>query len=331
MRSIYNKDSDRKKDELWNKISRHKRPLLPILRIAAVFLILLVPLSTIFLKRLRDNNLSSYTKCMMENTSETGLFISDGTRIPIKSNRSTIEYSDNGSKVSINSDKQLSQAISKETFNRVLVPFGKIIQITLSDGSKVWAQSGSLLIFPPVFHGDKREVYLSGEAYFEVTKNIKKPFVVRTDLLSTKVLGTKFLVQAYADDHVYSTLLIEGAVSLFDNKSLLSKGIHLRPGQKGTVGKNDSDIEVRNVPNTYNYTSWIYGYMIFNDEKLADLFKRVSRYYNINIDYPEYYSHILVSGKLELKEDHERVLESIGILAGLSLSIEEGHYTFANN
>ena len=161
-------------------------------------------------------------------------------------------------------------------YNTIVVPRGGEYRLILADGSKVWLNSGSSLKYPVNFKTADRIVELTGEAYFEVAKNKGSSFIVRVKETEVEVLGTYFNVNSYNEDEVIT--LIEGAVKLKNGvESLL-----LKPGQSGVVksGKiraEDADIE--------SVTSWKNGYFIFRDESLKSIMDKVSRWYDIDVEF----------------------------------------------
>lgn len=154
------------------------------------------------------------------NYNQSQLILSDGKKIDVPNGDANIQYSPDGASVKINNSSGVVQAVKEEQFNQIIVPYGKYVNLQLSDGTKVWLNSGSRMVYPPVFAGKYREVYLQGEGYFEVTKNAQRPFYVKTDRLKVEVLGTKFDVQAYEKENTFSALLLEGKVSLSTRQKL---------------------------------------------------------------------------------------------------------------
>jgi ferric-dicitrate binding protein FerR (iron transport regulator) len=223
----------------------------------------------------------------------------------------------------------MKQTIVEGSFNQLIVPHGKRSFIQLSDGSKVWVNSGSRLVFLPVFKGNKREVFLEGEAYFEVAKDMKKPFYVRTDAYDIKVYGTRFDVQAYKLDNEYNTILLEGKVSLeIKNGTANSKEHFLLPNQKASLADQKGNLFITEVANIDNYTAWKDGYLIFKNEPFPELLKRVSRYYNITILPNNQASIKRLSGKLDLKDNPERVLDGLSVISKSRYSKQGNQYVF---
>ena len=165
----------------------------------------------------------------------------------------------------------------EERKNELIVPRGGEYQIVLADGTRVWLNSATKLIFPQNFTGKERRVMLSGEAFFDVARDESKPFIVETSRMDVKVLGTRFNVNAYTDNEVVSTTLVDGSVEV---ASGTQKPITLVPGEQayGEAG----ELEKREV-NIRLYTSWIDGRFMFNNVELEEIVKQISRWYDVEI------------------------------------------------
>jgi ferric-dicitrate binding protein FerR (iron transport regulator) len=246
----------------------------------------------------------------------TELILADGQRVEIDSKQAKIEYAANSASVSVNDTAFVKQTEkkSRNAFNQVSIPYGKRSYIHLSDGTQVWLNSGSRLVYPPVFRGNKREVYLEGEACFEVAENKEKPFYVSTESFKVRVLGTRFVIQADAGTKENYAVLIEGKVSLSTNSRLFAGTHELLPNQKATLSENKDGFKITAVDNIGNYFAWIDGYINFEREDLVSLAKRISRYYNIRIEVKTSNRFSTFSGKLDLKDDPERILNGLAII-----------------
>jgi ferric-dicitrate binding protein FerR (iron transport regulator) len=212
------------------------------------------------------------------------------------------------------SAETLLKAAVDKSFNQMIVPFGKRSNIIFSDGSKVWLNSGSRLIYPPVFKGENREVFLEGEAYFEVAKNKNKPFIVRTSDFRIKVLGTRFNVQAYKNEGEQTTVLLEGKVNIAKGGSFFSKEYELSPNRKATLIDSEDNFKISEVADAENYIAWISGYLPMENQDILSLTKRISRYYNIDIEVTAKNVPTKFAGKLDLKEDPERIVEGLATI-----------------
>ena len=164
----------------------------------------------------------------------------------------------------------------------VEAPAGSRTHIELGDGTVVFLNHGSKLRYPYRFNGDIREVFLTGEAYFEVAHNAKVPFIVGTNRLDVKATGTAFNVSAYPDDNAVETTLVEGKVILYERKNN-NEIKSLTPGEclKFDPQKNSYSIE---MGNTSKYTSWKDGLLVFKNDNVEDIAKKLARWYNIEVE-----------------------------------------------
>ncbi len=160
---------------------------------------------------------------------------------------------------------------------------GMVSQFELADGSKVWLNSGSSLQFPTLFSGDSREVKLTGEAFFKVTKNEKQPFRVHAKDLIIEVMGTSFNVVSYDDEQLAEVVLVEGKVKLSTETNQTKKifGTML-PGQRAIYAVDTRKVESEKVV-VDKYIAWREGNLIFRDDKMEDVVKRLSRWFNVEI------------------------------------------------
>lgn len=166
-------------------------------------------------------------------------------------------------------------------YNTLKIPYGKTFEVELSDGTVAYLNAGSTLRFPTHFQKTgNRQVYLTGEGYFEVTKDKSHPFVVNTQEMNIEVLGTKFNVSAYSEDVATDVVLVEGKVSLFKGVKKADKQMHLTPGLKGsTINGQDKITKVK--VNTDYYTGWIKGNLVFKNASFNDIIKKLERRYSV--------------------------------------------------
>ncbi len=158
---------------------------------------------------------------------------------------------------------------------------GMVTQFELADGTKVWLNSGSALQFPTRFTGDQREVKLSGEAFFEVTKNENQPFLVKTKDLNIEVLGTSFNVVSYDDEKQAEVVLVEGKVRLSSEIDEVQKVFGtMQPGQRAVYTEDNQKLEAEEVE-VEKYIAWRDGNLIFRDDKMEDVVRRLSRWFNV--------------------------------------------------
>ena len=169
-------------------------------------------------------------------------------------------------------------------YNTLVVPYGKKFNIHLSDGTMVHLNSGTSLKYPINFLQEgSRKVYLSGEAYFNVAKDTLRPFVMNSDELEVRVLGTEFNVASYPEDSSSNVVLVEGSVMMEGTGSGLNgTNVLLEPGHKGKFDKSSGLIETHEVV-TDVYTSWLNGELVFREMTFDNILKKMERHFNVTI------------------------------------------------
>ena len=176
-------------------------------------------------------------------------------------------------------DKDLE--IETLIFHSLKVPYGKRFDVVLSDNSKVYLNSGSILRYPVKFLNNQiREVFLEGEAFFDISEDEKNIFRVNSNGINVEVYGTKFNFKNYPEDYVSDVVLVNGSVGISnsENKSITK----LSPGFKGSVDKENYKVEKVKI-NTKIYTSWIEGQVVFRGESFNQIIKKLERLYNVTI------------------------------------------------
>lgn len=256
------------------------------------------------------------------------------------------------------------------TYNEIVVPLGAKSQVTLSDGTKVWLNAGSKLRYPVNFLKNTREVYLEGEAFFDVTKTNKRLFVVKTSKLNVKVYGTQFNVKSYADENSIQTTLVKGSVAIEPVDKSDKGTIFLKPNQsaiyyktkpdKMSVGKlNPQKIQKEriNQNNQINksekkiadeqesgkkifvdpevdpvpITSWKDQRWVIVGEELGDLVVKLERRYNVKISFEnENLKKYKFSGTLA-EETFEQVLKIIQLSAPIQFTINRNNVVFSED
>lgn len=185
----------------------------------------------------------------------------------------------NGSQLVYNSEKPADSLI----YNQLTVPYGKTFELNLADGTGVQLNAGTTFKFPVNFiPGERREVFLEGEAYFNVASDHAHPFVVNADQLKVQVLGTQFNVLAYPEDKETQVVLVEGSVGMYHEEENQHQVV-LMPGDRGVFDKEGKSFVVNEVP-TSVYTSWVHGELVFRDLAFDQVLKQLERHYNVKIE-----------------------------------------------
>ncbi|MFC2109908.1 FecR family protein, partial [Bacteroidota bacterium] len=265
------------------------------LKYAAAILILFTIGNSIYRANFDTNTITKEAiKNIKPGSEKATLILSDGTTVDLESHKNELILSDNRTQAKnkeeglvyniVANENSTSSVIKPLKYNTLKVPTGGMYQVVLSDGTKVWLNSETSLTYPEIFTGEQRIVQLKGEAYFEVTKNSKE-FIVKTNTAEITVLGTQFNVSSYIDDAFFSSTLVEGKIKLATSANS-NNSIILAPNQRGLINKNSSKIQVTPV-DTEAYTAWIEGKFYFKSERLENILKRMSRWYNIDIIYED--------------------------------------------
>ena len=212
------------------------------------------------------------------------LTLADGTEVHVEEITArvlqekgmNIEYR-NGEIVYHKSEEETTEVV----YNKLEVPRGGECMIKLDDGTKVWVNAETKLKYPVVFVGDRREVVLEGEAFFDVAKN-EKPFIVKTSFGDVRVLGTAFGISAYASEPESYTTLVRGKVSV-EREGI--KPVVILPGEQvvtfkdGKMIKQEVDVE--------EFVGWKDGIYVFKEKSLGEIMKTLERWYNISVDFQE--------------------------------------------
>lgn len=252
---------------------------------------------------------------------EPMLFLGDRKQIALNRGESQLEYSSDG-KIVVNQENTI-ESDDKNTvpvMNTLVIPYGSRSRIALADGTKVWLNAGSRLIYPSRFVDATREVFLSGEAFFDVTENEKQPFVVKTADVLVEVLGTEFNVTAYPEDSNVLTVLASGEVKI---KGALnadeSREVTLKPGQLGNFDREGMETSVYEV-NVDEYTLWTEGLFYFSNTDLNRITKKLERFYNVQFHFNDpFQSGMKVSGKLDVSKDRSEVFHYLERLTALQI------------
>lgn len=163
----------------------------------------------------------------------------------------------------------------------LVTPRGGEYKMILDDGTEVWLNADSRLEFPDKFAANKRQVKLSGEAYFNVTKESERPFIVNLNNIDIEVLGTEFNISAYKNDDQIKTTLVEGKVSVKNNSEIETKQKILSPGEQASFDINNGAIEIKQV-DVYQYIAWKEGRFVFELQTLGEIAKVLERWYDVD-------------------------------------------------
>lgn len=210
------------------------------------------------------------------------------------------------------------------TMHEIVTPKGGYYQLVLPDGTSVWLNAATAIRFPTHFEKNKREVFLSGEAYFDVTHDQSAPFIVHTDQQSTRVLGTRFNITSYKGQQTDIVTLIEGSV---EASSLYNETIRMTPGHQAHIGKN---IRYTAVDNAEDVAAWRNGEFFFDNTPMDEVMTRIGLWYNIdvNLDHlPDNRLNGLVNRNVPLN----KLLDLIETTSNVKIIVKDGKLTVATN
>lgn len=206
-------------------------------------------------------------------------------------------------------------------YNTISTPRGGQYQVTLSDGTKVWLNAASSIRFPVFFAGNERRVEITGEAYFEVAKNISKPFKVKTNASEIEVLGTHFNINAYEDEAAVKTTLLEGMVKVsVPGTGGKSNSRFLQPGQQSGISKEGS-ISVLNNADTEEALAWKNGRFQFKSADIKSILRQISRWYDVDVIYKGNVN-LHFTGQLKRDEYVSKVFEKLALTGEVHFKIE---------
>jgi len=246
-------------------------------------------------------------KTLVLNTASNGLLATQGATKVIKGANGQIIY-----------DAESATSVSAAADNNTItIPRGGQYQVILPDGSKVLLNAASSLTYPTAFGGNTRTVVLRGEAYFEISQNKQKPFIVHANGTAVKVLGTHFEISAYQDDDAVTTTLLEGSVNM--QKGATST--RLKPGEQGIAVHSRNTINVQKA-NTEQVMAWTRGQFVFNDVSIKEVMKIASRWYDVDVEYHGNVQYKKFGGTTSKYKNITELLDNMSAAGGIHYKID---------
>ncbi|WP_298648761.1 FecR domain-containing protein [uncultured Proteiniphilum sp.] len=341
--------SQSRKDRLWKRIettrkslnNRHKGVRLYRYLAIAACSVIIIGLTFTFLFEKKDApdrpdtdiDYAQFQSLHQQQTHREIRIVTEDRQVEIDGKDAEIKYDSTGSFTVNNETAEPKRAATAATarppsaklsYNQLSVPYGKRASLTLADGTLLWVNAGTTVIYPVVFPDHKREIYVEGEIYAEVQRDENRPFLVKTDKLEICVLGTSFNVSAYKEDALKKVVLVNGSVDI----RLNGLNTRLSPNQLYTYTGQGSSVETVDAE---MYTSWRDGIYIFKDEPIENILLQLARYYNVTMIFPPQPSGILCSGKLELKEDLSHLLNNLSQIASFNFGVKDNEYRIQFN
>ncbi|GAA3564037.1 FecR family protein [Snuella lapsa] len=327
--SMQDPDTKHIKELLFNEIRKDKsktfkNKLRSVFKYAAVALVFL-SIGYFY----KQGVFSSTPNNIPDPTNKITLQLEDGTIKTIDESESAKIFSANGNMVGIQKGKQLAYAndsnVEKLTYNTLTVPYGRRFNVILSDGTHIYLNAGSSLRYPVRFiKGSNREIFLDGEAYFNVTKDSKHPFIVNSNELNIRVLGTQFNVSSYPEDDNVNTVLVEGSVSLYNKDEVYSAPTSslLEPGHIAAWNKSNKELRISET-NIAQHTAWIEGRLILNEIRFNDILKKLERQYDVTfVNNYQALEDRYFTARFDI-EDIFQVMKSLSEAASFAYKIEE--------
>lgn len=281
------------RERLQRAITRRKKRQLVMRWSVAASVILCVALSALYLWNDSDwffeQKFPQQANWEQSKLAEVELILADGKRVPLGgSERQIQDHGVSGIKddslqgLTYVQAKALDEKVTVVLYNTLKVPTGGFYQLELSDGTRVWLNAESELRFPVQFGTGEREVYLKGEAYFDVRKDVARRFIVHLKESNVTVLGTSFNIKAYGDEDYIYTTLVEGKVRFTSEKE--HEEVTLRPGMQSVLNLKSGKTELKEVE-VEQFTAWRQGRFVFPSTTLGDLMCQLKRWYDIDVVY----------------------------------------------
>lgn len=238
------------------------------------------------------------------------LVLADGSSV-ILDTTTTGQLAKQGNVKVINKDGKLVYQQEQQNenapilYNTLQTTKGQTYATVLSDGSRIWLNSESSIRYPVTFRGEERKVYITGEAYFEVTNlGGKMPFRVNVGDMEIEVLGTHFNINAYPDEAVIKTTLLEGKVKV----NYRAKTAILKPGQQSQVKSESGTLQTIDNADVEQAIAWKNGFFQFNNDDLKTVMRQISRWYDLDIEYQGNVPNEIFGGRMDRSSKASEVL-----------------------
>lgn len=205
--------------------------------------------------------------------------------------------------------------------NQLIVPTGKKTSLILEDGTKLWVNSDSKVIYPEKFAKDQRLIIVDGEIYADVSHDKTRPFIAKTRDMQVQVLGTEFNLTAYSTDNAQSVILVSGKVEVTPGERTPEI---LKPNSILTLS--DNNVKIKKNIDVYNYICWKDDILVLDGIYLEDLIQRINRHYGNEITIDKELAQRRLSGKLDLKNPVEDLMKTLSVSLNCKYSFSENRY-----
>ncbi|ERJ60461.1 FecR family protein [Sphingobacterium paucimobilis] len=286
---------DNRSEEIFNEITKQSpivtRPIILWRRIvAAASIIISITIGGYYYQSKNTNkqplSYDTYANDAAPGKTSATLTLANGKKIKLTGAANGTLAQEAGVIITKTTDGQVIYEITgsntdSDNINELATVNGETYRLRLPDGSEVWLNASSSLKYPANFTAlNERRVQLKGEAYFEIAKNKQKPFVVQSTGQEVRVLGTHFNVNAYSDENEIKTTLLEGIVRV----SSLKSQILLKPGEQSIFQNEKIEVTSTDIESA---TAWKNGLFMFNNENLASVMRKISRWYDLDVKYED--------------------------------------------
>ena len=290
---------------------------------ASVAAVVLVVFSVYMFSDTEPVTTTTHADVIKPGQSKAILMLGSGEQVELCNENKQVIRNEDGAVLASETLNVLSYEQVRETvkieYNTITVPRGGEYQLVLADGTQVWLNAETELRYPVAFNGSSREVYLNGEALFEVSKDQNKPFLVHSNLSTTKVYGTVFNVMSYADEKVEQTTLVEGSIAVLQG----NKEVMIQPGQQARINKSDKLLTLTEV-DTDLYTDWKDGIFRFENMPLDEVANKLARWYDVQFFFTnEEVKTCRISGAMKRTTDFSFFMELIKKSSGAKITINE--------
>lgn len=304
--------------------ARHRKILRNIYRSVACLLILLTVGGGLMLLKKDKQEIETANRIagsILPGQGKAIILLPNGEKIDIALLSDSLSYRTAGFTVEKDSGiiRYMKQQQAQTDYHTIVIPIGGEYQVKLSDGTMVWLNSDSRLKIPTAFVGNERRVFLSGEAYFDVVKNDRKPFIVETDLGNIKVYGTEFNVKRYSGDRQLQATLVEGSIG-FSNDQVAE--LKLQPGYQLSLIEGISEPTVEKVK-VYNEIAWKDQRFCFENRTLESIVRDMERWYNVKIVFEDpVLKQLQFSGSLSRYGEIETLLHFFEESADITFEVD---------
>ena len=311
--SIQGKLEEPKVVPLYSKVWRYAAAvLLPVLMAGAIF----------YYFQSNQDPLAGIDEAIVPGMEQAVLILSDGSQVDLTSQEASQTIKQGAVNISNHQSKLQYEEENTEipepvvAYNELQTPKGGTYQLQLADGTKITLNAASSIRFPVSFTDSTRTVYLSGEAFFDVT-HTGKPFIVHSETQEVRVLGTQFNVMAYSDELIVETTLVEGKVQVesADNKHLL------KPGEQAVLDQNTLTVQ---AVNTDNYTSWMDGKFQFKNSSMEEVMKRLARWYDFSYEFEnEKVKSLHFTGRIDNQQQISVILKMLEVTTAVTFEFND--------